>query len=123
LDLDVTNERSIEEAAKAVKERFGEGNLRLLINVAGIVGRFNFIGFGMPGLWTLIVRLVVLQLHPEKSIQKINYDDLLETFKVRLHITAESLWSGSFLVISCYANWTYSGVPTKCRHCNLSCTL
>ena len=38
LDLDVTDERSIEDAAKAVKERFGEGNLRLLINVAGIVG-------------------------------------------------------------------------------------
>ncbi|KAK9896616.1 NAD(P)-binding protein [Cystobasidium minutum MCA 4210] len=57
LDLDVTDERSIENAAKQVKERFGGGNLRLLINVAGI-------------------------LHPEKSIQKVNYDDLLETFKI-----------------------------------------
>lgn len=37
LDLDVTEEASVEKAAKAVEERFGKGNLRLLINVAGIV--------------------------------------------------------------------------------------
>ena len=37
LDLDVTDERTIERAASDVEERFGKGNLRLLINVAGIV--------------------------------------------------------------------------------------
>lgn len=38
LDLDVTDEGSIEKAANHVKSKFGSGNLRLLINVAGIVG-------------------------------------------------------------------------------------
>jgi len=57
LDLDVTDERTIERAASDVEERFGKGNLRLLINVAGI-------------------------LHPEKSVQKIDYDQLLQTFKI-----------------------------------------
>jgi NAD(P)-dependent dehydrogenase (short-subunit alcohol dehydrogenase family) len=37
LDLDVTDEGSIEKAAEDVEERFGKGHLRLLINVAGIV--------------------------------------------------------------------------------------
>ena len=37
LDLDVTDEKTIERAARDVEERFGKGRLRLLINVAGIV--------------------------------------------------------------------------------------
>lgn len=37
LDLDVTDEKTIERAARDVEERFGKGHLRLLINVAGIV--------------------------------------------------------------------------------------
>lgn len=40
LDLDVTNEQSIQNAAKQVEEKFGKGKLRLLINVAGVVGCF-----------------------------------------------------------------------------------
>jgi NAD(P)-dependent dehydrogenase (short-subunit alcohol dehydrogenase family) len=42
LDLDVKNERSIEEAAKEVEHRFGKDSLRLLINVAGVVSSTPF---------------------------------------------------------------------------------
>lgn len=86
LDLDVTDEGSIEKAANHVKSKFGSGNLRLLINVAGIVS-FSSIPYSFEDdrlMWgSLILGMVLmLQLHPEKSIQKIDYEHLLETFKV-----------------------------------------
>ena len=37
LDMDITNEAAIRKAAKMVEEKYGKGNLRLLINVAGVV--------------------------------------------------------------------------------------
>lgn len=37
LKLDVTEERTIEDAAKEVKHRFGDASLRLLLNVSGVV--------------------------------------------------------------------------------------
>lgn len=36
LSLDVTDESSIEKASKGIKEKFGE-NMRLLVNVSGVV--------------------------------------------------------------------------------------
>lgn len=37
LKLDVLEEKTIEEAAKEVKHRFGAASLRLLLNVSGVV--------------------------------------------------------------------------------------
>ena len=37
LDMDITDEAAIEKAAKTVESQFGKGQLRLMINVAGIV--------------------------------------------------------------------------------------
>lgn len=37
LHADVIEERSIEEAASQVKERFGPGSIKLLLNVSGVV--------------------------------------------------------------------------------------
>ena len=37
LKADVTEERSIEEAAHQVKERFGPASIKLLLNVSGVV--------------------------------------------------------------------------------------
>ena len=37
LKADVTEERSIEDAAHQVKERFGPGSIKLLLNVSGVV--------------------------------------------------------------------------------------
>lgn len=53
LDLDVTDEGSIEKAAKTVEERFGKGNLRLLINVAGIVSLNWSVHFSLDELINL----------------------------------------------------------------------
>ncbi|CAD6572710.1 MAG: Vacuolar protease A [Cyphobasidiales sp. Tagirdzhanova-0007] len=44
LDMDITNEDTIHKTAKQVEEKFGKGNLRLLINVAGVI---NTIGHMM----------------------------------------------------------------------------
>ncbi|KAL7005732.1 hypothetical protein EMMF5_004647 [Cystobasidiomycetes sp. EMM_F5] len=65
LDMDITDEKAIETAAKQVEEQFGKGQLRLMINVAGV-------------------------LRPEKALTKINYDDLLESFRINTfgHIMA-----------------------------------
>ena len=37
LEMDVTDERTIERAASDVRERFGDASLRLLLNVSGVV--------------------------------------------------------------------------------------
>lgn len=39
LKADVTEERTIEDAAAQVKERFGGASLKLLLNVSGVVSR------------------------------------------------------------------------------------
>lgn len=57
LSLDVTDEGSIQKAAKDVESRFGK-ELRFLINVSGI-------------------------LNTEKSITKLVFDDMKKTFDVR----------------------------------------
>lgn len=43
LDMDITNEEAVHRAAQTVQERFGKGNLRLLINVAGVVSSLGTI--------------------------------------------------------------------------------
>ena len=35
--MNITDEGSVEKAAKEVESRFGKGKLRLMINVAGVV--------------------------------------------------------------------------------------
>ena len=57
LQLDVTNEGSVAEAAKQCKSKFSDSYLRL--------------AFCIPGI-----------LHPEKAPSQINYDDALSTFQV-----------------------------------------
>ena len=37
LAMNITDEGSVEKAAKEVESRFGKGKLRLMINVAGVV--------------------------------------------------------------------------------------
>lgn len=37
LPMDIMEENTIEKAAKEVKDKFGKGSLRLLINVSGVV--------------------------------------------------------------------------------------
>ena len=79
LDMDITDEAAIEKAAKAVESQFGKGQLRLMINVAGIVSLQQ-----CAAIATLT--LLVTQLKPEKALTKLNYDDMLTSFKVSLPI-------------------------------------
>lgn len=57
LEVDVRSEDSIAEAARSIKDKFGEGSLKLLLNVAGV-------------------------LTPEKNLQQVEYEQLLNHFKI-----------------------------------------
>ncbi|KAM0751131.1 putative Rossman fold oxidoreductase [Meredithblackwellia eburnea MCA 4105] len=57
LEVDSKDEATIEKAAKDVKERWGQGSLRLLLNVSGV-------------------------LHADKSVQNIDHAELLESFQL-----------------------------------------
>ncbi|KAG8971465.1 hypothetical protein FRC05_011038 [Tulasnella sp. 425] len=57
LDMDVREEDAIAHAAKQVKERFGSNEVRLVVNVSGM-------------------------LHAEKNLSAISSSQLLETFKI-----------------------------------------
>ncbi|KAG8913072.1 hypothetical protein FRC00_003114, partial [Tulasnella sp. 408] len=57
LDMDVREEDAIAHAAKQVKERFGSNEVRLVVNVSGV-------------------------LHAEKNLSAISSSQLLETFKI-----------------------------------------
>lgn len=57
LEVDVREEDSIAEAAKQVKSKFGEGALKLLMNVSGI-------------------------LTPEKNLAQVEYEEIMEHFKI-----------------------------------------
>lgn len=57
LPVDVRDEDSIAKAADSVREAYGEGSLKLLFNVAG-------------------------RLHPEKNLGQVQYDEMLEQFKL-----------------------------------------
>ncbi|KAI5480692.1 short-chain dehydrogenase/reductase SDR family protein [Pseudohyphozyma bogoriensis] len=57
LEVDTLREDSIETAAKEVKDRWGDGCLRLLINASGV-------------------------LHADKSITKISAEDLLHSYQI-----------------------------------------
>lgn len=95
--MDITDEAAIEKAAKAVESQFGKGQLRLMINVAGIVSLQQC---------AAIARLIfsVAQLKPEKALTKLNYDDMLTSFKVSLLII-------SLLKLSC----THRSIPSDTR--------
>lgn len=56
IDVDCTEEDSIAAAAREVEKRFGKDSLRLLFNVAGV-------------------------LHPEKSLNQVDYEKMMQTFK------------------------------------------
>lgn len=56
-EVDVRQEDSIAEAAKQVEQKFGKGSLKLLFNVAGT-------------------------LQPEKNLSQVNYDEMMEQFKI-----------------------------------------
>ncbi|CAO1634675.1 unnamed protein product [Parajaminaea phylloscopi] len=57
LEIDVRQEDSIAAAAQQVKDKFGEGSLKLLFNVAGT-------------------------LTPEKNLAQVEYETLLEQFRI-----------------------------------------
>lgn len=57
IDVDIKEEGSIQAASEAVKKEFGQGSLRMLLNIAGV-------------------------LHIEKNLASIKYDEMLEQFKI-----------------------------------------
>lgn len=57
LELDATKEDSIAQAASEVSKKFGEGSLKLLFNVAGV-------------------------LTPEKNLSQVDYDEMLQQFQI-----------------------------------------
>ncbi|KAG9018717.1 hypothetical protein FRB90_010331 [Tulasnella sp. 427] len=57
LDMDVREEDAIAHAATTVKERFGSNEVRLVVNISGM-------------------------LHAEKNLSAVSSDELLETFKI-----------------------------------------
>lgn len=57
LEIDVRQEDSIASAAQQIKSKFGEGSLKLLFNVAGV-------------------------LTPEKNLSQVDYNEMLEQFKI-----------------------------------------
>lgn len=60
LEVDVRNEESLQQAASEVSKKFGDSSLRLLFNVAG-------------------------KLTPEKNLGQVEYEEMLEQFKVSRH--------------------------------------
>jgi NAD(P)-dependent dehydrogenase (short-subunit alcohol dehydrogenase family) len=76
LEMNLLNEDSIASVAKNILDNHGKANLKLLINCSGVVNL-------LLSLLSLRIHTHSLpQLHPDRSITQVDYNELLHQYQV-----------------------------------------
>jgi NAD(P)-dependent dehydrogenase (short-subunit alcohol dehydrogenase family) len=77
LEMNLLNEDSIASVAKNILDNHGKANLKLLINCSGVVNNL------LLSLLSLRIHIHPLsQLHPDRSITQVDYNELLHQYQV-----------------------------------------